>query len=496
MAFEIQNTPEVCMTRQSLPRIIQGGMGVGISGWRLAQAVSRTGQLGVVSGTALAVIMARRLQLGDPGGHIRRALDHFPFPELAQGILDRCFIPEGKSDSEPFRTIPCPSQDPSRSGQALLVAANFVEVFLASEDHKYPVGINYLEKIQLTTLPSLFGAMLAGVDWVLMGAGIPRAIPGILDRLAAGEAVKLRLDIKDTHGDEEFFTEFDPQAFCDGKVPLLQRPRFMAIISSAPLGAMLVKKSTGRVDGLVVEGPAAGGHNAPPRGTLRLNSRGEPVYGSRDVPDLEAIQGLGVPFWLAGSYGTPDGLVKALEAGASGVQVGTAFAYCEESGLSEDLKKAVLAEVATGHVDVFTDPRVSPTGFPFKVVQLEGTLAESSVYQQRSRVCDLGYLRHGYKTPEGSLGWRCPAEALPDYERKGGNVQETDDRKCICNALLANIGLGQLRRDGRRELPLVTSGNGLADLAIWGRSESGSFAAQDVIDYVLSGVQAATPVAE
>ncbi|MGD8321328.1 MAG: hypothetical protein PVJ02_12765, partial [Gemmatimonadota bacterium] len=35
------------------PVIIQGGMGVGISGWRLARAVSSRGQLGVVSGTAL-----------------------------------------------------------------------------------------------------------------------------------------------------------------------------------------------------------------------------------------------------------------------------------------------------------------------------------------------------------------------------------------------------------------------------------------------------------
>ena len=43
------------------PVIIQGGMGAGVSNWRLAQAVSRLGQLGLVSGTALDQIMARRL---------------------------------------------------------------------------------------------------------------------------------------------------------------------------------------------------------------------------------------------------------------------------------------------------------------------------------------------------------------------------------------------------------------------------------------------------
>ncbi len=34
------------------PVVIQGGMGVGISGWRLARTVAMTGQLGVVSGVA------------------------------------------------------------------------------------------------------------------------------------------------------------------------------------------------------------------------------------------------------------------------------------------------------------------------------------------------------------------------------------------------------------------------------------------------------------
>ena len=43
------------------------------------------------------------------------------------------------------------------------MAANFVEVFLAREGHVHPVGINFLEKIQMPHLPSLYGAMLAGV---------------------------------------------------------------------------------------------------------------------------------------------------------------------------------------------------------------------------------------------------------------------------------------------------------------------------------------------
>ncbi len=70
----------------SHPLIIQGGMGAGVSDWRLARAVSTAGQLGVVSGTALACILVRRLQVGDLDGQMRRGLENFPLP----GVAARC----------------------------------------------------------------------------------------------------------------------------------------------------------------------------------------------------------------------------------------------------------------------------------------------------------------------------------------------------------------------------------------------------------------------
>ena len=184
------------------PQIIQGGMGAGVSNWRLARAVSQSGQLGVVSGTALDVILARRLQEGDPGGDLRRAFDHFPIPGIAERVLQQYFGPGGKASGSRFKPIPMPAADPTPAAVELLVLANFTEGFLAKEGHEGVVGINFLQKIQLPTLPSLFGAMLAGVDYVLMGAGIPMAIPGIVDRLSRGEAVRLRLDVEGT-GKEE-----------------------------------------------------------------------------------------------------------------------------------------------------------------------------------------------------------------------------------------------------------------------------------------------------
>ena len=72
-----------------LPKIIQGGMGAGVSDWKLARAVSLKGQIGVVSGTALDLILVRRLQNGDAGGHMRRALAAFPDQAMAQRICSR-----------------------------------------------------------------------------------------------------------------------------------------------------------------------------------------------------------------------------------------------------------------------------------------------------------------------------------------------------------------------------------------------------------------------
>src|SRR3974390_1803751 len=155
------------------PRIIQGGMGVAVSNWRLAQAVSRLGQLGVVSGTALDQVLVRRLADGDPGGHMRRGLDAFPFPEVARRIWQDYFIAGGKDQDAPYPSVTMNQFRAPRKLIEVCMVANFVEVFLAREGHRNPVGINYLEKVQLPHLASIYGAMLAGGGYVLMGGGLP-----------------------------------------------------------------------------------------------------------------------------------------------------------------------------------------------------------------------------------------------------------------------------------------------------------------------------------
>lgn len=465
--------------------IIQGGMGAGVSDWKLARAVSQTGQLGVVSGTALASILARRLQLGDPSGHMRRAIEHFPFPEMAAPVLAEYFVPKGKPVAEQFRLTPMPNLDPGADYVALTVLANFVEVYLAKEGHPGLVGINYLEKIQFPTLASIFGAMLAGVDYVLMGAGIPRLIPGVLDKLAEGRPVELKVDVEGATTGEEFHTRFDPASFCARCAPVLKRPIFLGIVASATLAITLARKSNGRVDGFVVEGETAGGHNAPPRGALQLTATGEPIYGPRDVPDLEKIRELGLPFWLAGSYGRPEKLAEALGLGAAGIQVGTAFAFCEESGIRTDLKHQVLQLSREGKAQIFTDPLASPTGFPFKVVPLSGTLSDADANTARTRMCDLGYLRHAYQKADGGVGYRCPAEPLEAYLKKGGKPEDTVGRKCVCNGLMATIGLAQKRIGGVEDLPLITAGNDVAHIAENLSEGSASYSAAEVVNRLL-----------
>lgn len=464
-------------------------MGVAISGWELAKAVAGAGQLGVVSGTALAVTVARRLQLGDEGGHLRRAFDAFPVREIADRVWAEYYLEEGKAEGVAFKGVPMPTLNPGRRFDELTVVANFVEVFLAKEGHSGVVGINLLEKIQLPTLPVLFGAMLAGVDYVLMGAGIPRSIPGMLDGLARGEAVRLRVDVQGAAAGRVYESVFDPSAFFEGRpLPELKRPHFLAIVSSATLAMTLAKKSNGRVDGFIVEGSTAGGHNAPPRGQMQLDELGQPIYGPRDEAELDKIKALGLPFWLAGSYGRPGRLAEALAVGATGVQVGTAFAFCEESGLDLELKRRVVGLSSQGKVGIFTDPLASPTGFPFKVVSLEGTLYDAAKYEARGRVCDLGYLRQMYAKEDGTVGYRCASEPLKDYERKGGKLEDTVGRKCICNALPANVGLAQVRSDKRVEGVLLTAGNDVANVAQYLEAGRNSYTAADVIRQLLAGV--------
>jgi nitronate monooxygenase len=145
-----------------------------------------------------------------------------------------------------------------------------------------------------------------------------------------------------------------------------------------------------------------------------------------------------------------------------------------------------LAKVISGDARVATDSLASPTGFPFKVARLEGTLSEDEVYSVRPRICDLGYLRKAYKNPDGKIGYRCPGEPVSVYVSKGGKPENTVGRKCLCNALMATIGHPQIRNGKYIERGLVTSGDDLTGITRFLPANRSTYSAADVVKEMLS----------
>lgn len=338
-------------------------------------------------------------------------------------------------------------------------------------------------------------------------------MPGILDNLAKNEDCKLVIDVD---GAEEInHAHFSPRKFfaASGAPEVaetsLRRPRFLPIVSSVMLAQAMLKRATGSgptkgIDGFVIELSTAGGHNAPPRGfkydaekgshNVALNDRGEPVYGPKDEVDLGKFKtaSKGLPFYLAGYYARPEKLQEVLALGGAGVQVGTSFAFSKESGLEPLAKSEVLRQVASGDMGIFTDPVASPTGFPFKVLELEDSLWNKENYEARPRVCNLGYLRTPYVDPKGKVGYRCAAEPIDDWVKKGGVLEATVGRKCLCNGLMANAGLPQVspfKKEGEAqryvEEMLITAGDDINQCRTYMKDGSTEYGAGDVIDYLL-----------
>jgi nitronate monooxygenase len=68
---------------------------------------------------------------------------------------------------------------------------------------------------------------------------------------------------------------------------------------------------------------------------------------------------------------------------------------------------------------------------------------------------------------------------------KGGKIEETAGRKCLCNTLLANIGLAQTRKDGSVEPALITVGDDLNTIAQFIAPGRNSYTAAEVVESLL-----------
>jgi hypothetical protein len=100
-------------------------------------------------------------------------------------------------------------------------------------------------------------------------------------------------------------------------------------------------------------------------------------------------------------------------------------------------------------------------------------------------LCDLGYLRTPYERNPGQVGYRCASEPVDIYVRKGGDIDATVGRKCLCNGLMASIGLGQTRPDGYSEAGLSTLGSDLSGAAIMLERHPEGWTATQAVDFLM-----------
>jgi nitronate monooxygenase len=175
--------------------------------------------------------------------------------------------------------------------------------------------------------------------------------------------------------------------------------------------------------------------------------------------------------------------------------VGSVFALAEESGMKPEYRSALLDKLRRGADDasLIKTTLFSPTGFSFKVAQLEGTLSEDEVYEARRRACDIGLLQQrGFGKPDAegtrTLFQRCAAGPINSYVENRGIERNTEERRCLCNGLLATVGLGQVTAvngEWHEEPAIVTLGNRLDGVRRLSRQGQTTYHVQDVVADIL-----------
>ena len=243
------------------------------------------------------------------------------------------------------------------------------------KQHDRPVGVNIM--VALSNYRSLVQTCVEeGVDVIISGAGLPLRLP----RYTEGSAVKL-----------------------------------LPIASSARAADLICRAWTrkyGRLpDGIIVEGPMAGGHlafgyedlvdgTAAPLATL-LAEVLTVAHG------FEQEHGKKIPVIAAGGIYTGRDIATFLNMGASGVQMGTRFVATHECDASERFKQAFV-EATPEDVVIIS----SPVGLPARVIKnkfVEGSLKGENVSFACSYRCLLSC---NVKTAK-----YCIAEALVNSSR-------------------------------------------------------------------------------
>ncbi|MBF0557784.1 MAG: nitronate monooxygenase [Nitrospirae bacterium] len=343
MKYKTSLQPLVIKGKTIRVPIVQGGMGVGVSLSPLASAVAREGGLGIVSSACLDRLLSKRT---------------------------------GKKHNT--------------------YEAAYEEVALAKAAGGY-AGINIMGALVHDFNDSVRGALDAGADAIISGAGLPLTLPAIQPS-------------KDT-----------------ALIPIVSSTRALDIICKK------WEKLSYRPDAVVLEGPLAGGHLGFKKDQIDLESN---TLENLFPPIKEMAKKYGdFPIIVAGGIYTYEDIVKFMKMGADGVQMGTRFLATTESSASESYKQAVL-NAKEEDIVVAHDPG-SPCGLPFRVIR-QSPMYVSAIKKLRPPKCDKGYVL--LKDSAGNFTL-CPAKASNEHHF------------CICNGLLSSADYNP-----DKEEPLYTVG--------------------------------------
>ena len=115
------------------------------------------------------------------------------------------------------------------------------------------------------------------------------------------------------------------------------KARGMMLLGTATTVEEAVALEAAGVDAVVAQGGEAGGH----RGTFATEFAAGMVGTMALVPQV--VDAVGVPVVASGGIMDGRGIAAALALGASAAQMGTAFLTCEEAGIPDAYKDAILA---------------------------------------------------------------------------------------------------------------------------------------------------------
>jgi len=266
--------------------------------------------------------------------------------------------------------------------------ATRLETVLAKAEGGF-VAINCMVAIIKDNEESILGALDGGVDAIVSGGGLPLALPQIVNKY-----------------------QLDHPNCSVALIPIVSSARSLETIFKH-----WGKKAERHPDAVILEGPLAGGH----LGFSFLDINKEEYQLENLFPAVKrfAKERGDFPVIVAGGLYDNADIVRWIKMGADGVQLGSRFAATFESDASPAFKQAII-DSKEGEIIIAQNPG-SPCGLPFQVIT-----SSPGYWQAKKRLrlpnCNRGFVLR----KDGS----CPAQKI-----------STSEYFCICNGLLAAIGL-------------------------------------------------------